>query len=120
MRSRIAVTCVLLCSLASAAAAATVSGLVSDPTGASVSGARVVFRGLATGQESSLETAADGRFTFDTPAAGTYLVIVTHAGFSEAARTVVVTAASERIDVPVQLEIRGLTAEVSVTAARAE
>ena len=72
------------------AAAATVRGTVSDATGAVVAGARVVLRGVATGQESSVETGGDGRFQLDAPAPGTYLVIVTRAGFSEAARTVVV------------------------------
>ena len=100
--------------------AATVRGTVADPTGASVAGALVVLRSLATGQESLLETDADGRFQLDTAAAGTYLLIVTRAGFSEAARTVVIARPDDVIDLPVQLDIRGISAEVSVTAARAE
>ena len=50
---------------------------------------------------------------------GPYLVIVSRPGFSEAARVVVVTAADETLDVPVQLEVGVFSAEVSVTAARA-
>ena len=101
-------------------AAATVSGRVSDSTGGVLQGARVVVRGLATGLESAAETNADGRFEIDVPVSGTYLVIVTRSGFSEAARTVEVTRSDERLDVPVQLEIGLFSAEVSVTAARAE
>ena len=120
MFSRSAVTFLVLISSAGAAAAATVSGIVSDPTGATVPGALVVLRGLATGEASSVETGADGRFSLETSSAGTYLVIVTRPGFSEAARTVVVSAATDAIDLPVELEVGGLKAEVTITAARAE
>src|SRR3970040_411766 len=66
--------------------AATVGGRVSDSTGAALPGARVVLRGVATGQETGVETDGEGRFSVEAPATGTYLVIVTRAGFSEAAR----------------------------------
>jgi outer membrane receptor protein involved in Fe transport len=100
--------------------AATVGGQVTDATGAAVPGARVVLRGVATGEERVTESDTGGRFSIDTPATGAYLVIVRRAGFSEAARTVVVMAAEETLDVQVQLHLGGVTAEVTVTAARAE
>ena len=105
---------------ASPAAAATVSGVVSDSTGALVPNALVVVHGVASGQESSVETGIDGRFSLDVSSPGTYLVIVSRSGFSEAARTVVIVETADVIDVPVQLELGGVKAEVSVTAARAE
>ncbi|MFN7914250.1 MAG: TonB-dependent receptor [Vicinamibacterales bacterium] len=105
---------------ASAAAAATVTGVVADSTGGVISGATVVLRGVATGQERAVETDASGRFTFDTPTPGTYLVIVTRSGFSDAARTVDVATASDSVDVPVQMEVGVVSAQVSVTANRAE
>ena len=104
---------------AAPAAAATVAGTVSDATGAALPGARVTLRGVATGQESSLETGTDGRFLLDAPSTGPYLVIVSRPGFSEAARVIVVTAADEALEVPVRLEVGVFSAEVSVTAARA-
>ena len=100
--------------------AATVTGSVSDASGATVSGARVVLRGVATGQEWFAETGADGRFQFDAPSAGAYLLIFTRTGFSEAARTVIVNSPEETLDVSIQLELGKITTEVSVTAARAE
>jgi len=118
--AQIAVILIALIASAAPAAAATVSGVVSDPTGASVPGARVVLHGLATGQETASETGADGRYLLTTPEPGTYLVVVTRPGFSEAARTVVIADAAETVDVPVQLEIGGVRAEVTVTATRAE
>ena len=80
-------------STAAPAFAATVRGVVSDVTGAALPGSHVVLRGVATGQESATDTGADGRFQLDAPAAGTYLVIVTRPGFSEAARTIVIDSA---------------------------
>ena len=120
MRARVLVVSLLALLATASARAATLSGVVSDVSGAVLVGARVVVRGVATGQESAVETASDGRFRFEVPATGAYLVIVTRPGFSEAARTVVVSRADESIDLPVALDLGSLNAEVSVTATRAE
>jgi hemoglobin/transferrin/lactoferrin receptor protein len=104
----------------SGADAASVSGTVSDGTGAALPGGIVVLRGVATGQESRAETPADGRFRFDGVEPGTYLIVVNRAGFSEAARTVEVATADAVLDVPIALELGRLSTEVSVTATRAE
>ncbi|HEX8029382.1 MAG TPA: TonB-dependent receptor [Vicinamibacterales bacterium] len=98
--------------------AATLRGSVTDSTGAAIPAARVVLRALATGQETVGETDAQGQYRFE-PAAGTYIVIVTRPGFSEAARTVVIETADADVDVPIALELGVFNAEVSVTAARA-
>jgi outer membrane receptor protein involved in Fe transport len=100
--------------------AATVGGVVTDSTGSVIPGARVVVRGLATGVESTVETMSDGRFDVDVQSPGTYLLIVTRSGFSEAARTVEIATPDQTLDVPVQLGIGALSAEVSITAIRAE
>jgi outer membrane receptor protein involved in Fe transport len=115
-----ALLCVGALLVAVPADAATVSGRVSDVTGAVLIGTRVVLRGVATGRETVVETGTDGRFSFDVTTTGTYLVIVTRAGFAEAARTVVIAAADDRVDLPVALEIGAFSADVSITAARAE
>jgi hemoglobin/transferrin/lactoferrin receptor protein len=106
--------------MAAPAFAATVRGVVSDATGSALPDSHVVLRGVATGQESATDTGADGRFQLEAPAAGTYLVIVTRPGFSEAARTVVIDSPEAAVDVAVQLELGVFSAEVSVTAARSE
>ena len=100
--------------------AASVRGVVSDVTGAALPDSHVVLRGVATGQETATDTGTDGRFQLEAPATGTYLVIVTRPGFSEAARTIVIETAETMVDVPVQLELGGFNAQVSVTAARSE
>ena len=78
------------------AQAATITGVVSDVTGASLPRTRVVVRDVATGQESFVETDREGRYRLDAPAIGTYLVIATRAGFSQSARTVVDRQRSSR------------------------
>ncbi|MEQ1912614.1 MAG: TonB-dependent receptor plug domain-containing protein, partial [Vicinamibacterales bacterium] len=105
---------------AGSASAATVSGRVSDSTGGVLAGATVVLRGVATGEERSVDTSADGSFSLSTPTAGTYLVIVRRSGFSEAARTVSVESADAALAIDVQLEVGVISAQVSVTANRAE
>jgi hemoglobin/transferrin/lactoferrin receptor protein len=106
--------------LSGSAHAATIRGSISDATGGLLPGAHVVLRGVATGRESSVETGADGRFQFDVPMAGDYLLIVTRDGFSEVARTVTILDVDATLDLPVQLEVAGLSAEVAITATRAE
>lgn len=104
--------------MASAAQAAGISGVVSDAAGAAVPAARVVLRNVATGQEISVTTNDQGRYTVDAKTAGTYLLIVRHDGFAEVARTVVVAKPEQAIDVPVKLELGSLATEVTVTATR--
>jgi outer membrane receptor protein involved in Fe transport len=105
---------------ASPAMAGTVTGLVSDASGAVLPGAKVVVRDLATGREMVVVTGADGRYKVDTPGAGTFLVIVQRRGFSEAARTVVLATPDETVDLSVKLELGAFSTEVTVTAARSE
>ncbi len=106
--------------LSLAASAATISGVVTDASGASVPQSRVVVRDIATGQEVSGDTDGLGRYRIEVPVAGTYLVIASRSGFSEAARTVAIDRVDASVDVPFALELGALTAQVSVTASRAE
>jgi outer membrane receptor protein involved in Fe transport len=113
--------CLLVCTLAAdAVSAASVSGVISDSTGGVLAGATVVLRGVATGDERSIDTSSDGHFRIETATPGTYLVIVRRAGFSEAARTVAVDSTESTVTVDIQLEIGTVSAQVSVTANRAE
>ncbi len=120
MRARVLSVCLLTLLSAAAATAATVSGTVFDTSGGAMAGAHVVLKGVATGRESAVDTDQTGRFSLEAPTTGSFLVIVTRSGFSEAARTVSVTRADESIDVRVTLELGALSAEVSVTATKAD
>jgi len=105
---------------AASASAATISGLISDSTGAALPATRVTLKALATGQETTVETDASGRYTVDVAAPGSYLVIVFRSGFSEAARTVVIERAEDKIDLPMSLELGVLSDQVTVTSNRSE
>ena len=122
MRARVftGALCLVMLWATPSAFAATVAGVVSDATGAAIAGAKVVVRNVASGRERTVTTGADGKYVFDTPDAGTYLVLITRQGFSEVARTIVIAHAEQRLDVSAQLEIGVINTEVSVTAARAD
>ena len=120
MRTRVLVFLLAAVLAGSSAEAATITGVVSDPTGAVLSGAKVVLRDVATGREIVVQTGADGRYQLEAPATGTFLVIASYRGFSDAVRTVVVVRAEQKIDVPLALVLAGLSSQASVTAARAD
>ena len=120
MRTFPALLFVAALSVAAPVSAATISGIVTDSTGAALTSAHVTLRSIATGQEMRVETDGQGRYQFEVPVTGSYLVIVTRPGFSDAARTVVVEQTSAALDVPVSLELGVMSAEVSVTASRSE
>ena len=109
-----------VCLVAASAEAATVRGVVLDATGGALAGARVALKDLATGRELVAETGADGRFEISTVSAGRHLLVASRRGFSNAARTIVISNADERLDAEMRLELGGLSDEVSVTAARAD
>jgi len=117
---RLLCSVVALSGVAVAAHAATISGVVTDATGAAVPSARVVLRDVATGRESSVASDDQGRYRVETNGTGTFLVIVSRPPFSEAARTLVIDDASQAIDLSIELAVGRMTAEVSVTASRAE
>ena len=102
------------------AAAATISGVVTDTSGAAMPGTRVVLRDVATRQEFVVETGPDGRFSIEAPTTGTYLISVTRVGFSEAAQTLVIDDLEQKLEVPLSLEVGSLATAVVVTASRAE
>ena len=100
--------------------AATISGTISDSTGAALAAARITLRSIATGEETTVDTDVQGRYRFDVAEPGAYLVIVSRAGFAQAARTVVVELPAAALDVSVSLELGAMNEQVSVTANRSE
>ncbi|MBM3769873.1 MAG: TonB-dependent receptor [Acidimicrobiia bacterium] len=102
------------------ATAAQISGTITDPSGAVVPSARVVVREIATGVERQADTDSQGRYQAEAPSVGSYLVIVTREGFSAFTRTVDITSPSDRIDVPVALELGPSSIQLTITPARSE
>ncbi len=120
MRTRILVLCTALAVWAGPVLAATITGVVTDGSGAPLPGTRVLLRSVTTGQEVEVQTGPDGRYSLEAPGTGTYLVLVVRPSFSEAARTITIDSPDQTVDVPVQLALGSFASSVSVTAARAE
>ena len=106
--------------IAASSSAATIGGLISDSTGAALPATRVTLKALATGQETTVETDASGRYTFNVPLSGSYLVIVTRSGFSDAARTVVIEQPEATVDLPISMALGVMSDQVTVTSNRSE
>lgn len=81
----------LVCLAASPVVAQTISGIVSgvvtDPTGAAVSGAPVALVDSATGLRRSVNAQANGEFVFQSVQPATYSVIVEAPGFKRFEKT---------------------------------
>ena len=106
--------------IAASSSAATIGGLISDSTGAALPATRVTLKALATGQVTTVETDASGRYTFNVPLSGSYLVIVTRSGFSDAARTVVIEQPEATVDLPISMALGVMSDQVTVTSNRSE
>lgn len=105
MRRSMVLVFIAALGVASPLSAATISGTISDTTGGALKAARVTLRAIATGEETVVDTDEQGRYRFDDAMPGSYLVIVTRAGFSQAARTVVVEQPGAALDVNLSLEL---------------
>ena len=96
----------------------TIEGLVTDSSGAVVSGAKVTITNLATGVSSEVTTNATGNYTFTLVPVGNYDVKVEMSGFKadEAKNVRVETAAQVRQDFRLQVGAVSETVEVQATS----
>lgn len=94
----------------------TLSGAVTDPTGAVVANAKVVVTEERTGTRLQTVSDAAGQYTLPFLAPGEYSVDVTAAGFKEFIRKSVHVGASEHPVVNVALEVGSSAQSVEVTA----
>ncbi len=88
--------------------AGTVSGVVTDPTGAVVSGATVVIQNTVTGYRRTTTTDAAGAFRFSDIPPNNYQLTVSAEGFSNFSQNLVV-----RTSVPISLNIPLAVGDVS-------
>ena len=94
---------------------ASVSGKVFDPTGAPVSGAKIVARQIATNVVTSTATDTSGRFRFPYLRAGAYEFIVEARTFTRVVRSLTLGVGSA-FDLPVTLAAGAAETAVTVTA----
>lgn len=91
-----------------------ISGSVTDPGNAVVSGATVDLKGLDTGATQSTKTEANGSYRFSLLKTGRYSVSVSHAGFQTAQKNAAVQV-GQVTTVDVQLTIGQVTQTIEVT-----
>jgi hypothetical protein len=92
---------------------ASISGLVTDPSGAPVPGASVTATHLERNQVQSVVTSADGRYRFLSLAVGRYEVAAAVAGLSST-RVALTVAIGDALDLPLPLHVDSVTASVDV------
>jgi hypothetical protein len=95
---------------------ATITGTISDPTGAVIAGAPVQVRNLATGQLFTAATTETGNYTVAQLPVGRYDLTVTFPGFKTYNRSGFSLAAQQTMREDIVLEIGSQTEAVTVTA----
>ena len=101
--------------LAAAISAGEIEGVVEDPSGAAVPGARLKLRHRTTGQEFSASSKEAGQFHFTEVPVGRYYLRATARGFEQGEFPVSVSEAPSH-PIRIRLEIAETADEVTVTA----
>jgi len=94
---------------------ANLSGIVTDPSGAAVSGASVEVRSLDTGLSRPAETDAAGRYRLFALPVGIYEVRVTKDGFAEGIRSGIRLAVGQDASADISLRVGKVTEQVKVS-----
>jgi hypothetical protein len=108
---------VLLCAPAvRAQVSAAISGRVTDPSGATVSGAAVVAKNVETGETRSTVTDRIGHYWVPSLAVGEYELHVTKQGFQEQVRDGIHLVVAQEASVNMALKLGQVTEQVKVNA----
>ena len=95
---------------------ASISGTVSDPTGAVVPGAAVTARNTDTGIITTTKSNSDGFYSLPALAPGKYEVIIKAAGFEEYHQTDLVLDVNNAVRIDAVMKVGAVTQQVSVSA----
>jgi outer membrane receptor protein involved in Fe transport len=93
-----------------------VSGTVTDPNGAVVSGSTVTLTNLQTNVSRNTTTNSDGFYRFDAVDPGNYSLKINASGFNEVTKTNIAVEASQTADVGAQLAVGQAEVTIDVTA----
>ncbi|HVC90739.1 MAG TPA: TonB-dependent receptor [Acidobacteriaceae bacterium] len=94
----------------------TISGIVTDPSGAVVSGAKVTATNTAMGTQSSTVTNDSGIYSIPALSAGSYSVTVVAPSFKELIRQGITVSVGQTATVNLQLSVGQATTSITVTA----
>ena len=100
----------------------TLTGIVTDPSGASPAGApKVELRNAVTGYQHAVNTAADGTFRFNSVQSNTYQLTVSAAGFAAASQQVEIHGSVPvNVNLTLQLAAENTTVNVEASGATVE
>lgn len=118
VRNLLSISILLLCAGSIAFAQAGrggVSGLVTDPAGALIPGAKVVLLNQATGVTQRTVTSSAGLYTFISLNPGTYQVTASQTGFKSLAQQKVAVSVDQVTEVNITLQVGAQTETVTVT-----
>ncbi len=96
---------------------ATISGIVTDPSNASVVGAKVTAKDMDRGTTASTTTNGDGFYNFPRLPVGRYEVRVENAGFQAAVQSDITLQLNQNAKLDFQLSVGNVNQTVEVTAA---
>ncbi|GGA62881.1 hypothetical protein GCM10011507_13110 [Edaphobacter acidisoli] len=94
----------------------TISGVVTDPSGSVIAGARATATNTATGTQSSTFTTGSGAYTIPALPAGDYSITVIAPGFKKFIRKGITVSVGQTASVDMQLALGQATATVTVTS----
>ncbi len=121
---QVTILVLLLCALLGTALAqqttGNVRGIVKDPTGAIVPGAKITITDRKTSATVTTESSGDGEFRFNNLLAGDYQLTVEAASFKKLSLNDVRVILNQTTDVPVTLQVGIQTETVEVSAEGAE
>jgi Carboxypeptidase regulatory-like domain len=121
MRSRILSLIAILCLLTVVAGwsqdtRGTITGRVTDPSGAVIAGSTVIVTNTAMGTKSALTTNAEGLYVAPLLSPGTYQIEVSAPGFKKAVRNGVEVRVADRLDINISMEIGASEQQVTVNS----
>ena len=99
---------------------ASVNGTVTDASGAGVPNAVVKLEETSRAVARTAVSNADGRFSFDFVAVGTYRLTVSQTGFNDRVRSGLELSSGQVLVLPMQLEVQQQSQSVEVSAAPTE
>jgi len=116
VKALLIVVCVLLPGIAGAQGYGTITGRVTDPTGAAVVSATVVATEVGTSQTRTITSGQDGFYTLTSLRPSTYDLTVDGSGFKKFVQKSITLQATESLTVDIALTIGAATESVSVYA----
>lgn len=116
MRKRLVLLSVLVLPTLFAQTRGTISGEVTDPTGAAIPGAKVTVRAPTIGTARETTTSQTGFFTVPSLPAGDYEIAVETAGFKSLNRSGIRLDTAQVLALKLQMEVGQLNERVEVTA----